>query len=69
MSKSTPNITDIMQELRTITEWFDAQDELDVEQGIEKMRHGAELIKKGRSRLEALENVFEEIRKDLETKD
>ena len=36
MAKNITNITETMKKLRAITEWFESQEEIDVEKGIEK---------------------------------
>ena len=58
-----------LQELTTIIQWFEKQSDIDVEQGLEKVREGAVLIKELRSRLKQVENEFEEIKKDLAQND
>jgi exonuclease VII small subunit len=65
MQKSSTNITETMKKLRAITEWFEAQEEIDVEKGIEKIKEGAELIRASKERLKELENEFEDIKKKL----
>lgn len=65
MAKHTTNITETMKKLRAITEWFESQEEIDVEKGIEKVKEGAELIKQSRERLKELENEFEDVKKKL----
>ena len=65
MAKEEINITETMKKLRAITAWFDAQEDIDVEKGIEKIKEGAELMKKSKSRLKELENEFEDVRKKL----
>ena len=65
MPKEEINITDTMKKLRAITAWFESQEEIDVEKGIEKVKEGAELIKKSKARLKELENQFEDVRKSL----
>lgn len=65
MPKEEINMTDTMKKLRAITAWFESQDEIDVEKGIEKVKEGAELIKKSKQRLKELENEFEDVRKKL----
>lgn len=65
MAKNTTNITETMKKLRAITEWFESQNEIDVEKGIEKVKEGAELIKLSRERLKELENEFEDVKKKL----
>lgn len=66
MTKSNVNLTETIKKLRGITEWFESQQEIDVEKGLEKVKEGAELIKTGRSRLKELENEFEELKKKLD---
>ena len=68
MAKSEINLTETMKKLRAIASWFEQQDEVDVEKGLEKVREGATLIKASRARLKELENEFEEVKKDLATK-
>ncbi len=65
MPKSTINITETMKKLRAITEWFESQEEIDVEKGILKIKEGAELIKASKERLKELENEFEDVKKKL----
>lgn len=59
------NLTETMKKLRSITEWFESQEEVDVEKGLEKVKEGADLIKASRERLKELENEFEEVKKKL----
>ena len=59
------NLTDTIKKLRAITGWFETQDEIDVEKGLEKVKEGAELIKASRERLKELENEFEEVKKKV----
>jgi exonuclease VII small subunit len=63
------NLTESLKKLQNIVEWFDSQDEVDVETGLEKVREGAELIKKSRVRLKQIDNTFREIQKDMEMND
>lgn len=67
MTKGTEkvNLTETMKKLRAITEWFESQEEVDVEKGLEKVKEGADLIKASRARLKELENEFEEVKKKL----
>lgn len=63
--KTSGNINEQMKKLRAITEWFDAQDEIDIEKGIEKIKEGAALITETKKRLAELENEFEDVKKKL----
>ena len=67
MSKPELNLSETMKKLRAIASWFEEQDEVDVEKGLEKVKEGALLIKASRARLKELENAFEEVKKDLTT--
>ena len=69
MAKQTINITETMKKLRAITEWFESQEEVDVEKGMEKIKEGAELIRASKERLRELENEFEDVKKKLNEND
>ena len=58
-----------MKKLRAIIEWFESQEEVDVEKGLEKVKEGAVLLKTSKSRLKELENEFEDIKKTLADND
>ena len=55
-----------LKRLEEIGEWFDKQEEVDVEAGLEQVKEGVALIKASRERLKKLENEFEEVKKELE---
>lgn len=63
MDKS--NLTDALKKLEEINDWFEGQDEVDVEQGLEKVKEGVKLVKASQSRLQEIQNEFEEIKKDM----
>jgi len=56
----------LLQELGQIADWFEQREELDVEEGIEKVKKAAVLIKQSKARLKEVENEFEEIKKEIE---
>lgn len=60
------NINESLKKLEEIVNWFEKQEEVDVEAGLEKVRGGARLIKVARERLKQIENEFEEIKKEIE---
>ncbi len=60
------NLSESLKKLEKITEWFEAQEEIDVEQGLEKVKEGARLIKISKERLKKVENEFEEVKKELD---
>ncbi len=59
------NLTTSLKELEEIVAWFDAQDEVDVEKGLTKVKEGAALIKSTKKQLKEVENEFEEVKKEL----
>ncbi|HEX8993952.1 MAG TPA: exodeoxyribonuclease VII small subunit [Candidatus Paceibacterota bacterium] len=60
------NLRESLARLNGIVQWFEAQDEIDVEAGLEKVREGADLVKACKERLARIENEFEEIKKEVE---
>lgn len=61
-----PNLSESLRKLEAITEWFNDQQEVDVEKGLEKVKEGVQLIKASRERLKEVENEFEDVKKELE---
>ncbi len=59
------NLTKSLHELGEIVKWFEKEDDIDVEAGLEKVREGAELIKLCIERLAKIENEFKEIQKEI----
>ena len=62
----TKNLNDSLKRLAEITEWFDNQEEIDIEEGLKKVKTAVELIKASKERLKTIENEFEEIKKGVE---
>ena len=60
------NLTKSLKDIEEIVEWVEGQDEVDVEEGIKKVKTGAKLIKDSKKRLKEVENEFEEVKKKLE---
>ena len=46
------NLTKSLKDIEEIVTWFDGQDEIDVEEGIKKVKDGAKLIKDSKKELE-----------------
>lgn len=67
MAIKKTHLGESMKKLEEIVRWFDAQDEVDVEIGLEKVKEGVLLIKASKTRLKEVENEFEEVKKDLES--
>lgn len=60
------NLSESLKKVQAIIAWFDEQEEVDVEKGLEKIKEGTILIKESRTRLKEIENEFEVVKKDLE---
>lgn len=56
-----------LKRLEMITQWFESQDEIDVEKALEKVKEGVVLLKTSKERLKEVENEFTVIKKDLES--
>jgi len=59
-------LKDSLKKIEEIISWFDKQDEIDVEAGLEKAKEGVSLIKSSKKRLKELENEFEKVKTGLE---
>jgi hypothetical protein len=68
MSKKTykKGLNKNLKRLAEIAEWFDIQEEVDVEEGLEKVKEAAALIKLSKERLREIENEFEEIKREID---
>ena len=66
MAKEQKSFKHHLEEIAKILEWFDSQEELDVEQALEKAEKAAGLIKTSKKRLVEIENEFKEIKKAVE---
>ncbi len=60
------NLSESLKKVQDIIRWFDNQEEVDVEKGLEKIKEGTLLIKESKVRLKAIENEFEVVKKELE---
>ncbi|HEY4514680.1 MAG TPA: exodeoxyribonuclease VII small subunit [Candidatus Paceibacterota bacterium] len=65
MTKKT-NIKEQLGKLEEIARWFEKEKDVDVEEGMKKVKEGSVLIKELREHLREVENEFEEIKKDLD---
>ena len=63
--ENAQNLNDNLKRLAKITEWFDNQGEVDVEEGLKKVKEAAGIIKVSKVRLKEIENEFEEIKKEI----
>ena len=67
MPTDKTKISDLISKLEKIVQWFDAREDVDVEEALKKVKEGAELVKTLKLRLNKVENEFEEVKKDLNT--
>lgn len=65
MNKEKNNLSDNLKSLSKIAQWFEDQEEIDIEEGLQKVKEAARMIKQGKSRLKEIENEFEEIKKEI----
>ena len=64
--QSEINLSKNLEKLAAIAEWFDEQEEVDIEEGLSKVKEASILIKESRGRLSEVENEFLEIRKEID---
>jgi exonuclease VII small subunit len=60
---TTKTIAKDLEKLEAIAAWFESSETVDVEEGLQKVKEGAELAKKLKERLKEIENEFEEVKK------
>ena len=60
------NLSESLKKLEEISKWFESQEEVNVEEGLKKVKEGAQLIKISKERLKKVENEFEEVKKGLD---
>lgn len=63
------NLTESLKKLGTIVDWFDSQEDIDIEAGLEKVKEAATLIKDSKTRLVQIENEFKTIEKEITSDD
>jgi exonuclease VII small subunit len=65
MKQKSGNLTQTLSDLRTIVEWFEHGGEIDVEEGLKKVKEAAVLLRESKDRLKEIENEFEEVKKEM----
>lgn len=60
------SLSNSIKKLSEIANWFNNQEEVDVEEGLNKIKEAAVLIKAGKKRLKEIENEFEEIKMEMD---
>jgi len=66
MATKNKNLNENLKKLEEISQWFDNSKEVDVEEGLEKVKEAVVLIKESKERLKQIENEFEEIKREIE---
>ncbi len=66
MPKDNKNIQNSMKKLEDIVSWFESQEDVDVEEGLKKVKVGSTLIREMKNRLKKVENEFEDIKAEME---
>jgi hypothetical protein len=55
-----------LEDIKKISDWFEEQEEIDLEEALVKIREAGELIKLSKDRLGEVENEFKEIKIKIE---
>ena len=61
-----PNLKQYLEDIKKISDWFEEQEEIDLEEALVKIREAGELIKLSKDRLVEVENEFKEIKTKIE---
>lgn len=64
--KEKNSISESIKKLKKISDWFDGQENIDLEEGLKKVKEGAMLIKETKEKLRNIKNEFEEIQRGIE---
>lgn len=59
------SIQNQLKKLEAIATWFEKEDDFDIEEGLVKVREGADLVKALKERIQAVENEFRVLEQDL----
>jgi len=59
------NISKSLKNLEEIVNWFENQEDVDIEKGLEKVKQGAVIIKTLKKRLTTVQNEFNEVKEGL----
>lgn len=60
------NLKQYLEDIKKISDWFEDQEEIDLEEALIKIREAGELIKLSKDRLVEVENEFREIKTKIE---
>ena len=59
-------LKEYLKEIQKITDWFDSQEDLDVEIALQKVKEVTLLIKAAKGKFAEIENEFKEVKKKIE---
>ena len=60
------NLKQYIEDIKKISDWFEDQEEIDLEEALVKIREAGDLIKLSKDRLVEVENEFKEIKVRIE---
>lgn len=60
------NLNQSLKKLALIADWFEKQEDIDIETGLEKIKEASLIIKEAKKQFKEVENQFEEIKKQME---
>jgi exonuclease VII small subunit len=60
------NLGSGLKKLSEIVSWFEEKEEVDVEEGLKKVKEASLIIKESKKRLKEIENEFHEIKKEVD---
>ncbi len=60
------NLKSNLEKLSSIVDWFEKQEEIDVEEGLKKVKESVEILKETKKQFSDIENQFEEMKKEIE---
>ncbi len=66
MKEKKEDLGNNLEKLSDIVQWFEGKDEVDVEEGLKKVKEASVLIKSSKKRLKEIENEFEEIKQEMD---
>ena len=66
MANKKTDLNKNLSKLSEIADWFENQKDIDVEEGLKKVKEAANIVKESKGRLKEIDNEFEEIRADIE---
>ncbi len=66
MTKKNNNLSNNLEKLSEISRWFEEREEVDIEEGLKKVKEASKIIKESKKRLQEIENEFEEVKKEFD---